>query len=228
MVASKTVLADQITFPRSKITAPNRFLKSAMTERLCTYSDTDLDERGKPTPEYIKLYEEWAKGETGIIVLGNIPIDREGLEAKKNAIIDKRSPWDAVEAFKPVIAATKSHGALVIGQLTHGGRQTSTQVVATPISSSDVQQPPAMGMEFGKPTPATVEKISELVEAWAYGAEVLYKAGADGIQLHAAHGYLLSSGLTTMEDRLRIATESFRVFLPLSASVCHWTSSSSP
>ena len=40
-----------------------------MTERLCTYDDNDLDARGKPTPEYIKLYEEWGKGEIGVIVL---------------------------------------------------------------------------------------------------------------------------------------------------------------
>lgn len=40
-----------------------------MTERLCTYDDNDLDARGKPTPEYVKLYEEWGKGEIGVIVL---------------------------------------------------------------------------------------------------------------------------------------------------------------
>lgn len=147
------------------------------------------------------MYEEWAKGGTGIIVLGNIPVDREGLEAQKNAIIDARNTWDAVEAFKPVVAAAKSHGALCIGQLTHGGRQTSTQVVQTPISSSDVQQPPAMGMEFGKPRPASVVEIDALVEAWAHAADVLYKAGADGCQLHAAHGYLLSQFLSSRVNK---------------------------
>ncbi|GAA6035118.1 hypothetical protein JCM8097_006369, partial [Rhodosporidiobolus ruineniae] len=58
-----------ITFERSGKVAPNRTLKSAMTERLCTYSQDNLDERGKPTPEYIKLYEEWGKGAIGTIVL---------------------------------------------------------------------------------------------------------------------------------------------------------------
>lgn len=201
MVSSaRTVLADSVTFPRSGLKTPNRFLKSAMTERLCTYSE-DVQTRGKPTPEYIKLYEEWAKGGTGIIVLGNIPVDRKGLEAAKNAIIDSRNPWNAVEAFKPVIAAAKAHGALCLGQLTHGGRQTSNLIVETPISSSDIQQPPAMGMEFGKPKPATLEKIDALVEAWAFAAEVLYKAGADGAQLHAAHGYLLSQFLSSRVNK---------------------------
>lgn len=59
--------------------------------QLCTYDDENHDERGKPTPEYLKLYEEWGKGAIGVIVLGNIPVDRTQLEAKKNVIIDPRS-----------------------------------------------------------------------------------------------------------------------------------------
>lgn len=100
-----------------------------MTERLCTYDQAKLDERGKPTPGYIHLYEEWGAGQIGTIVLGNIPIHRESLEAKGNAIIDKDSKaWDPVEAFKPVVTAAKKHGSIVIGQLTAGGRQTPLEV----------------------------------------------------------------------------------------------------
>jgi 2,4-dienoyl-CoA reductase-like NADH-dependent reductase (Old Yellow Enzyme family) len=93
-----------------------------MTERLCTWSDDNLDERGKPTPEYERLYEEWGKGEIGVIVLGNIPCDRRYPEAKGNATMDPLSPWDAVEAFRPMIAKAKAHGSLVVGQVTHAGR----------------------------------------------------------------------------------------------------------
>lgn len=45
-----------------------------MTERLCSYDQDDLEARGKVSPEYVKLYEEWGKGQIGIIVLGNIPV----------------------------------------------------------------------------------------------------------------------------------------------------------
>jgi 2,4-dienoyl-CoA reductase-like NADH-dependent reductase (Old Yellow Enzyme family) len=112
-----------------------------MTERLCTWSDENPDECGKPTPEYVRLYEEWGKGEIGVIVLGNIPCDRRYPEAKGtcyeprhtfdeetdtvfagNAVMDPLSPWDAVAAFKPVIAGAKAKGSLVIGQVTHAGR----------------------------------------------------------------------------------------------------------
>lgn len=81
---------------------------------------------------------------------------------------------------------------LCIGQLTHGGRQVSEEVTKHPVSSSDVQAPPMGGMTFAKPRPLTLEEIDDLVDRWAHAAEVLYKAGADGAQLHGAHGYLLS------------------------------------
>lgn len=47
-------------------------------------------------------------------------------------------------------------------------------------------------MVFNKPTPMTIEEIKEVIQAFAHAAKVLYEAGADGIQLHSAHGYLLS------------------------------------
>ncbi|GAA5989438.1 hypothetical protein JCM11641_007905 [Rhodosporidiobolus odoratus] len=195
-----SLLGSLLTFPSGKV-APTRTLKSAMTERLASYDQENLDERGKPSAEYLELYKQWGQGQIGIIVLGNIPVDRKGLEAKGNAIIDARSPWDPVEAFKPSIAACKAHGSLVIGQLTHGGRQVSEEVDPTPKSSSDVQCPPMMGMTFGKPTPLTIEEIDALVVAWGYAAKKLYEAGADGAQLHSAHGYLLSQFLSARVNK---------------------------
>jgi hypothetical protein len=157
-----------------------------------------------------------------VIVLGNLPVSRTDLEAKKNAIIDAKSPWDAVEAFKPVIAAAKAHGSLVIGQTTHGGRQVSEDVNKNPVSSSDVQSPPLGGMTFAKPRPLTVPEIDDLVKAWGHAADVLYKAGADGVQLHSAHGKpLLPSHFAralflTLFVSLSQATSSLSSFLGVS------------
>ncbi len=173
------IVGSPIHFPFSGLTAPNRTLKSAMTERLCTYDETNLEARGHVTPEYINLYKTWGEGKIGVIVLGNLPIQREALEAKKNMIIDKdnvssglscskarqrltlplgHQKWDAAEELKPVIQACKAHGSLVIGQLTHGGRQVSEEIVKTPRSSSDIQAPP-----MGTPSPANLRR--DLAEA---------------------------------------------------------------
>lgn len=93
-----------------------------MTERLCTWQDGQPTTSGQPTEEYIRLYKEWGQGGIGVIVLGNIPCDARYPEAKGNAIMDPVSTWNPAEAFKPVMAACKANGSLVIGQVTHAGR----------------------------------------------------------------------------------------------------------
>ncbi|KAI5476872.1 NADH oxidase [Pseudohyphozyma bogoriensis] len=190
------LISAPLTLYSSKRVVPNRLFKAAMSERLCSWDDENLDECGKPTPGYIELYRKWGEGGAGVIVTGNTPVDRDQPEAPKNAIIDARLSWDAVEAFKPVFAAAKAYGSLVLVQLTAGGRQTNDKITLHPVSSGDIQMPPAFGMTFAKPRPMTVEEIKVLVERFGHAAEVVYKAGGDGVQLHAAHGYLLSQFLS--------------------------------
>jgi 2,4-dienoyl-CoA reductase-like NADH-dependent reductase (Old Yellow Enzyme family) len=59
------LLKQLVTFPFSGRTAKNRFLKSAMSERLATFSTFDPAGRGRPTEELVRLYETWAKGDIG-------------------------------------------------------------------------------------------------------------------------------------------------------------------
>ncbi|PWZ03031.1 FMN-linked oxidoreductase [Testicularia cyperi] len=198
------VLKQPVTYPNG-VKASNPTLKSAMTERLCTWSDTDFKKRGWPTKEYIQLYKTWGEGGIGTIVLGNIPCDARYPEAKKNACIDPEvgSHEEYVKAYKPVIDAAKAHGSVVLAQVTHAGRQTSEEIVKTPVSSSDLQCAPAMGMTFGKPRPLTVDEIHDIARRFAFAAKVLHEAGADGIELHSAHGYLLSQFLSPKINYLR-------------------------
>lgn len=196
-MTNPNLLAEPVKF-NNGLQAPNRTLKSAMTERLCSWSDDDFKKRGWPTEEYIRLYKTWGEGQIGTIILGNIPTDARYPEAKKNACIDPAiaSHDEYVKAYKKVIEAANKHGSLVIGQLTHAGRQTSNEIQETPVSSSDVQCPPAMGMTFNQPRPMTVDEIHDLVSRFGFAAKVLYDAGANGAELHAAHGYLLSQFLS--------------------------------
>ncbi|TFK53606.1 FMN-linked oxidoreductase [Heliocybe sulcata] len=217
------VLSQPVKLPFSGKVVPNRFLKSAMTERLCTWDPDNRAECGKPTEAYVNLYKKWGEGQTGMIVLGNVPVHREFLEAAGNAIIDKTNSWDAVEAFKPVVAAAKAHGMLVIAQLTHAGRQTAAHISEHPVSASATKTPDgAMGMTFKTARAMTEEEIWDAIDRWAFASEVLYKAGADGVQLHGAHGYLLSQFLSprtnlrtdqwggSFENRSRIVFETLK------------------
>ncbi|KAK9894772.1 FMN-linked oxidoreductase [Cystobasidium minutum MCA 4210] len=212
------VVAQPITFSNG-VKAPNRFLKSAMTERLCTWG-LELSDRGHPTEAYRRLYQLWGEGGTGIIVFGNVPCDSRYPEAARNACMDpETSPKDIVEQFKPSIQAAKAHGSLAIMQITHAGRQTPEFVAPTPVSSSASQSPPLGGMTFGKARALETEEVEDVVRRFVWASKKFYEAGADGIQLHCAHGYLLSQFVSprvnqrtdkyggSLENRTRILFE---------------------
>jgi 2,4-dienoyl-CoA reductase-like NADH-dependent reductase (Old Yellow Enzyme family) len=122
-------------------------------------------------------------------------IDLEHLEATGNMIIPPDAPLEGprFEAFKELATVAKKDGALIIAQVSHPGRQVSSTIQQHPISASDVQLEANLGgLTFAKPRPATKEDIEKIVEGFAHAAEYLEKAGYDGINIHAAHGYLLA------------------------------------
>ncbi|KAF2855111.1 NADH:flavin oxidoreductase/NADH oxidase-like protein [Plenodomus tracheiphilus IPT5] len=217
-----SALAKPLTFAFSKRTAPNRFLKGAMTERLSSWDPQNLEARGVPSKNLINVYRRWGEGEYGITLTGNIMIDYENLEAAGNPIIPRGAPYEGerFENFKELATQAKKHGSLIVGQVSHPGRQVADMFQKNPISASDVKlETVVMGMTFAKPRAATEEDIKNVIEGFAHAAEYLEKAGYDGIQLHGAHGYLLAQFLSpttnkrtdkyggSLENRARIITE---------------------
>ncbi|KAL8277387.1 hypothetical protein RQP46_010227 [Phenoliferia psychrophenolica] len=188
------ILSRPITFPLSGKVAPNRFLKSAQSEYACDDSE-DVDRRGRPTERYAKLYEEWAANPVGIISTGNIMVHRDHRESDSNGIIDRSNPWDPISAFRPMIYSTKSHGSLSIPQLNFPGRQASLSQTLHPLSSSSVPLAPAMGKSYGVPRAMSLSEITDLVDRFVFASDVLWKAGSDGVQIHASHGYIFSQFL---------------------------------
>lgn len=216
-----TALAQPITFPFSNRTAPNRFLKAPMTERLCHWNadGSPISARGFPSAAYTRLYERWGGGAIGVIVAGNVMVRYDALEAYGNPVLcddhDNR-----VEAFREVARVAKRNGSLFVAQLSHPGRQGGAALNPNPVSASDVQLKIAWaGNSFNKPRPLTVPEIKELVRDFGETAALCYRAGFDGVQIHCAHGYLLAQflSLTTnkrtdeygggLENRSRIVFE---------------------
>jgi 2,4-dienoyl-CoA reductase-like NADH-dependent reductase (Old Yellow Enzyme family) len=201
--ADPTPLAQPLYFEFAHRSAPNRFLKAALTERMCTWHPTNLTARGVPTKEIINLYRRWGEGGAGVILTGNILTDYEHLEALGNPIISRDAPFhgERFERFQELATVSKKHGSLIVAQVNHPGRQVDEWIQPHPISASDVQLQKAMGMTFGKPRAATKEDIEGFIEAWTHAAEYLYRAGYDGIQLHAAHGYLLAQFISKTTNK---------------------------
>lgn len=134
-------LGQPLQFPFSGRTAPNRFMKGAMSEHLCSWSSTDIHARGIPSANYINLYRRWGEGQIGLMLTGNIQIDYEHIETMGNAIIarDAECEGERFEKFEEVAREAKKHGSLLVGQVNHPGRQVPDHIHKNPISASDVQ-----------------------------------------------------------------------------------------
>ncbi|CAJ0600231.1 unnamed protein product [Cylicocyclus nassatus] len=219
-----SVLGEKLTFQNGRI-AWNRFLKAALTERLSSWDPVDLKKRGIPPQRIINLYDKWGHGGFGMILTGNVCVDPYNLEAAGNAIFCKENDTPALRAAcKEWVTAMKQDGALAVVQLSHAGRQTPELINPHPFSCSDVQLTVKRRfMGFGKPVPLSVEQIkTEVIDRFVFAAKFAFELGFDGVQLHAAHGYLLSQFMSPLtnkrtdqyggsaENRMRVVREIFQ------------------
>ncbi|EUC56005.1 NADH:flavin oxidoreductase/NADH oxidase [Rhizoctonia solani AG-3 Rhs1AP] len=195
------LLGESIKMPFSGKVAKSRFLKAALTERMSSWDQHDPSKRGVPPERLVKLYEEWGKGDWGIIATGNVMVHPEHLEAAGNAILyaPHETP-ERIEQFRRIAAAGKAHGSLMVMQLSHAGRQVPIYVQPHPVGASDIQLGHSMGKDFGKPRALTIEEIKEIVNQFAYAAEIAHRTGFDGVQMHGAHGYLIAQFLSAVTN----------------------------
>ncbi len=134
-------LGEPLVFPFSKRTAPNRFLKPALSEAMASFDETDAGSRGIPSERLVRLYGLWGEGGWGQILTGNVMIHPEHLEAPGNMAIPVDAAFEGprFEGFAAIATAAKRHGSLIVAQVSHPGRQTSASLQPHPISASAVQ-----------------------------------------------------------------------------------------
>lgn len=174
------------------LTLKNRIVKSAMSEALG-------DAFNNPTEGQIDLFKRWSHGGAALLITGNTPVDRWHLEHAGNFVLDPKSDLAQV---KRLTQAAQSGGARILAQLAHAGRQTPEAVnpVPTSISTEEMDLP-----GYGQPRQASEADLNQVIEAFTASAQLAQKAGFDGVQIHGAHGYLLSSALSprinTRQDR---------------------------
>lgn len=117
-------LGHSLQFEFSGRSAPNRFLKSAMSEKFSSWNPHVLEDRGLPSPGLVNLYRRWGEGGWGILLTGNVMLDYEHLEGPGNAIIPRGSSFsgERFQAFKALGHGANKHGSLIVAQLCHPGR----------------------------------------------------------------------------------------------------------
>jgi 2,4-dienoyl-CoA reductase-like NADH-dependent reductase (Old Yellow Enzyme family) len=185
-----TVLAEPLTLPCGLV-LPNRILKGAMGEGLANPWTADV------TPELIRLYERWADGGTGTLITGVICVQRRA-ENSVTVALDDRTDTDALRRWA---TAVHRRDVRLLGQIQHPGRQVPVYMARHPLAPSAL--PPVRGSRlFGSSRPMTTDEIVDMVEKFATAAAMLEQAGFDGVELHAAHGYLIGQFLSP-ETNLR-------------------------
>ncbi|MEO0467658.1 MAG: NADH:flavin oxidoreductase/NADH oxidase family protein [Pseudomonadota bacterium] len=181
-----------LTLP-SGLTLPNRLAKAAMTEGLA-------DPENRATERHQRLYNRWAEGGIGMMLTGNVQVDRQHLEKPRNVVIDDSTDAVARASLEAFSEAAKRHGAPVIMQLSHGGRQTPAAVNPRPSAPSAVPLN-LPGKVFAPPREMEADEVRAVVAAFANAARVAQETGFNGVQVHAAHGYLISSFLNPLANR---------------------------
>ena len=174
-------------------TLSNRLAKAAMSEGLA-------DSGNHSTPRLETLYHRWAGSGAGLLLSGNIQVDRWHLERPNNVVIDDDS---GRAQLTRLAEAGTSQGAHFWAQLSHSGRQVSSYINPAPLSCSDVEIDVIRnaGFSFAKPKPMTEAEIGHAIDQFAFAAKKVKDADFTGLSLHAAHGYLISQFLSPLSNR---------------------------
>lgn len=181
-----------LTLP-SGVEIPNRLVKAAMTERLANPAN-------EVTERHLNLYKAWGDGGIGLQITGNVLVDRRNLEAPGNVVIDGAPSNEYAVMLSKWAEVCKASGGKVVMQLSHAGRQTQKLVNPQPDAPSaiGVDLP---GGQFGTPRAMTGDDIQRLIEKYAIATRAARAAGFDGVQIHAAHGYLMSQFLSPLTNQ---------------------------
>lgn len=172
---------------RSGLNLKNRIVKAAMEENM---GNAEL----LPDERLIRLYRSWSEGNVGLILTGNVMVDNTAMTGPSGIALTSEK---GLESFSKLSGAAKSNGNSVVMQINHPGRQVFKSLGTLSYSASDVElQLGKHSKLFAKPIPMSENHIQSLIAKFINTAQLAQRAGFDGVQVHAAHGYLLSQFLS--------------------------------
>ncbi|GAC1626514.1 MAG: NADH:flavin oxidoreductase/NADH oxidase family protein [Nevskia sp.] len=172
------------------VTIKNRIAKSAMSEAL---GSTD----NRPTARLEKLYGAWADGGVGLCITGNVMIDRRAIGEPNNVAIEDAAD---LEALRRWATAGTRHGTQLWMQINHPGKQAPKGLNRETVSPSAVPFRADMQAFFAVPRELAAAEIEDLVQRYGRTAAIAQQAGFSGVQIHGAHGYLVSQFLSPIHN----------------------------
>ncbi|MFO1135298.1 MAG: NADH:flavin oxidoreductase/NADH oxidase family protein [Rhodoblastus sp.] len=173
---------------------PNRIAKAAMEENMA-------DEDHAPSAELLRLYRAWAEGEAGLIITGNVMVDARAMTGPGGVVLEDDRHLDR---FREWAKAGRSRGAQMWMQINHPGRQMPAALGQQTLAPSAIALDlGAQSKLFATPREMTAADIADVERRFVTTATLAERAGFTGVEIHAAHGYLLSQFLSPLTNRRR-------------------------
>ncbi|KDN98741.1 MULTISPECIES: NADH:flavin oxidoreductase/NADH oxidase family protein [Pseudomonas] len=182
---------DKLTLPNAS-EIPNRLAKAAMEENMA-----DADQA--PSVELLRLYQAWAEGGAGLLISGNVMVDSRAMTGPGGVVLEDDRQ---LAKFKRWASVGRAQGAQFWLQINHPGRQMPANL------GQPTWAPSAVALEMGKlskhfnpPQAMTEAVIDDVIQRFARTAQLAEQAGFTGVEIHAAHGYLLSQFLSPLSNK---------------------------
>ena len=182
-------IAEQIQIRNT--TFKNRVIKGAMSEALANTA-------GEPNHLHLGLYKAWAEGGLGCAITGNVMVDARAKNEPGVVIVETERDLAKLKQWADL---GKQHGMVQLIQLSHPGRQCPKGLNKETVAPSAVPFSAMLATTFATPRALREDEILDLIQRFATSAVICEKAGFEGVQLHGAHGYLISEFLSPLTNK---------------------------
>lgn len=167
---------------------PNRFAMAPMTTNFAS-------ESGLVTPQLIDHLQSRARGGFGLIITENLGVHASGRVMPRMAMVDRD---ECIEGLAQLVRGIQAHGAKAFAQISHCGRQSRSKFTGQPLRAAS-----AIACPINRETPQALsgEEVQQAVRWFVDAAIRVEQAGFDGVELHAAHGYLIAGFLSSYSNQ---------------------------
>ncbi|AVG14609.1 2,4-dienoyl-CoA reductase [Chromobacterium vaccinii] len=180
-----------LTLPNGSL-LPNRLAKAAMEENMA-------DRDHAPSEQLIRLYRAWAEGDAGLIITGNVMVDRRAMTGPGGVVLESARFGERFEEWS---AAARAQGAQIWMQINHPGRQMPAalgqETIAPSVVAMDLGN---FSKQFAAPRAMSEADIADVKARFVNTARLAERFGFSGVQIHAAHGYLISQFLSPITNQ---------------------------
>ncbi|MGQ0698712.1 MAG: NADH:flavin oxidoreductase/NADH oxidase family protein [Panacagrimonas sp.] len=187
---NELLIAQPLALARGPV-LKNRLAKSALSEALGSIDNC-------VTPLLVRLYQRWSSSGAGLLITGNVMVDRRAIGEPGNVVLEDERDLPRLREWA---TAGSAGGSALWMQINHPGKQSPRGLNRENLAPSAIGFGPRLAPYFPTPRALTEPEIEDIIERFGATAALAKSAGFGGVQLHGAHGYLISQFLSPHHNR---------------------------